>query len=48
MLWAHSQSKLELNLKEVELEWCKNFTSCFALKVRLQVLKFTFCHVKLG
>jgi len=49
---SYSQSKLELNSKKVELEWCKKkirlFISCFfAHKAKLQLLKFEFCQIKL-
>jgi len=48
----YSQSKLELNSKNVELKWCKIFSSVFlsfffALKVRFQVVKFEVCQIKL-
>jgi len=47
------KSKLGLNSKKVELKWWKKFSPAlicflFALKLRLQALKFEFCQVKLG
>jgi len=36
--WRCSKSKLELNSKTIELEWCKNYFVC--------VYVFSFCTLK--
>jgi len=53
--WPYSKSKLDLNSKKVELEWYRKVFVCvytvsffFALKARVQKLKFEFCQTKWG